>query len=492
MYSINHDEHGHDKVNDGHGKMGRKARKRIGYWGNVMPANLVNLDALIPREDFEEVKSDLEPQAAKLPESFRLSDLVGGITYTAMRKPDFQRETAYWNYKTVAEFVQSFVEGDLIPSVILWRSPTTGNLFIIDGAHRLSALIAWVNDDYGDKAKSMHFFEGIVPPEQEEAAIKTRNLIKKLVGSYETLQLAAKHPENSKAEFVTRARNADIFTIPLLWVVGNAIKAEESFYRINLKAVAIDPTELRMIRSRHKPSALAARAIIRGGVGHKYWAAFSEENQEQIRGTAKQIYDILFVPPLPKSPLNTLDLPIAGRSYSGGDSLGLIFDFVSLANDLVESKQRKPETSKQKEREVIDKDGKQTLEYLKNAKRITQRLSGKHPGSLGLHPAVYFYGITGRYQPAAFLATIALIQDIDKRNAFNWFTKHRARFEEFLLRHRYFTNQIVGKFGGRLKSYEYLLNYYKAVLDAIAKGQTSEQVAASLQANDELRYLKER
>ena len=209
-----------------------------------------------------------------------------------------------------------------------------------------------------------------------------------------------------------------------------------------------------MIRSRSKPSALAARAIIRGGVGHKYWAAFSEETQEQIQTTAKSIFDILFVPPLPKSPINTLDLPIAGRSYSGGDSLGLIYDFVSLANNLVEGKEKPDDKSKQKE--AIDEDGQGTLTYLKKVKRIAQRLSGKHSSSLGLHPAVYFYGITGRYQPAAFLATIGLIQDIELRKSFARFTEHRARFEEFLLQHRYFTNQIVSKFGGRLKSFESL------------------------------------
>jgi hypothetical protein len=38
----------------------------------------------------------------------------------------------------------------------------------------------------------------------------------------------AKHPENTDQAIVTRARNADLFEIPLLWVVGDAKKAEES------------------------------------------------------------------------------------------------------------------------------------------------------------------------------------------------------------------------------------------------------------------------
>lgn len=455
-----------------------------------MSKNLVNLDALLLREDFEEVIANPEPPPAKLPQYFRLPDIVSGITSTALRKPDFQRETAYWSPRAVAEFVQSFVAGDVIPSIILWRSPTTGNIFVIDGAHRLSSLIAWARDDYGDRTASRSFFENIVPPEQEEAASKTRNLIKKIVGSYDSLQAAARHPENTDQAIVTRARNADLFEIPLLWVVGDAKKAEESFYRINSKAVAIDQTELR-IKSRRNPSAIVARAIIKGGVGHEYWSAFPEETRTEIKELAKLIHEILFIPPMPKSPLNTLDLPIAGRSYSGGESLGLIFDFVSLANNLVAPKQA-GKADQAKPKETVDIDGQETIVYLKNVKRITQRLSGKHPSSLGLHPAVYFYGITGRYQPTAFLATIGLIQHLEPTGKFNWFTQHRAAFEEFLLRYRYFTNQIVSQFGGRLKSYDALLSYYRLVLSEIGEGRTAADIAKNLQQLVEFRYLKER
>src|SRR5438128_2558117 len=104
----------------------------------------------------------------------------------------------------------------------------------------------------------------------------------------------------------------------MLWVLGDAGKAEESFYKINQRSVAIDQTELTIIKSRRAPSALAARAIIRGGVGHPYWKKFPELTQQLIREQAKAIFDILFVPPMPKQPIETLELPIAGRSYSGG------------------------------------------------------------------------------------------------------------------------------------------------------------------------------
>jgi len=52
--------------------------------------------------------------------------------------------------------------------------------------------------------------------------------------------------------------------------MGEAAKAESSFFKIKQKATLIDPTEFDMIKSRHKPNALAARALIRAGTGHKY------------------------------------------------------------------------------------------------------------------------------------------------------------------------------------------------------------------------------
>ena len=54
-----------------------------------MSKNLVNLDALLLREDFEEVIENPDPPPAKLPQYFRLPDIVSGITATSLRKPDF-------------------------------------------------------------------------------------------------------------------------------------------------------------------------------------------------------------------------------------------------------------------------------------------------------------------------------------------------------------------------------------------------------------------
>ena len=134
----------------------------------------VNLDALIRREDFE-VEENINPGKKK--ETISIEDFKpDSFFFPNLRKPDFQRETNEWDAKKIAEFIYSFLTGDLIPAIILWRS-TSGYLFAIDGSHRLSSLFAWINDDYGDGKISKLFYDGVVPDDQLEIAEKTRKLI---------------------------------------------------------------------------------------------------------------------------------------------------------------------------------------------------------------------------------------------------------------------------------------------------------------------------
>lgn len=423
-----------------------------------MAIHLVNLDALIPREDFE-VIADAPPAPAQLATGLKVSELESNsFTYLALRKPDFQRETASWDPEKVVDLIKSFLDGDLIPAVILWRSPTSGNLFVIDGAHRLSVLIAWIQDEYGASKRSLEFFDNLISPEQRIAAAKCRELVLEQVGSYEELRKAVQKPENSKPDRVKRGRNMAAFQIQLQWVGGDAKNAESSFFKINQKATAINPTELLMLESRKKPNAIAARAMIRAGVGHKYWSDFSEEKQKEVQRIARNIYDLLFIPVL-ETPIKTLDLPVAGRGYSA-DSVKLVFDLVNFASGI------NMRVKAQVEAVQPDKVGDETINFLNRVRKIAQRISGDHASSLGLHPAVYFYSSSGRYQPSAFLAVANLIQELEKQNRFDEFTRVREKFENFLVNYRYMINQIVSAYGSGTKSMYAILDMYRLILTA--------------------------
>ncbi len=83
-----------------------------------MPA-YVNLDALVPREDFaveapETVSADMFEKLG----IDRVLAQSGSSIIPHLRKPDFQRETNHWTPLQICTFLQSFTENDLIPALI--------------------------------------------------------------------------------------------------------------------------------------------------------------------------------------------------------------------------------------------------------------------------------------------------------------------------------------------------------------------------------------
>lgn len=445
-------------------------------------AKKVNLDALIPREDFE--VEDNHKSIGKNTSTLSITDLKeDAFFFSAVRKPDFQRETNEWDSDTICNLIESFLDGELIPALILWRSASSFT-FVIDGSHRISALAAWINDDYGDGLITKQFYDGRVPDEQIEIAEQTRAIIKKKIGSFSDYQLAIKSPEKVDAKIAQRAKSLGALAIQLQWVEGDSSTAETSFFKINQHAAPIDPTEMRLLKSRKKPNGLAARAIIRSGKGHKYWSRFSEDKQLEIQELSKEINDILFTPHL-KNPIKTLDLPIGGSIYAS-QTLPLVLDFVNIVNGV------NPKIDENYLDELEDdSDGDQTIKFLNNCRKIARRINSIHPGSLGLHPAVYLYSQTGRHKIASFYAITALILEFEnnKNSSYIDFTNVRETFEEIILEHDYLIQQIVRRHRSALKAYPFIKEFYLNVILKLSEGKLKEKVIEEILHSEEFSYL---
>jgi hypothetical protein len=415
----------------------------------------VNLDALIPREDFEVSES---VSSGKKKESISIEDLKSdSFFYPLIRKPDFQRETNEWDADKIVQFIESFVNGDLIPALILWRSPS-GLLFVIDGSHRLSSLLSWINDDYGDGNISKTFYDLLIPEEQISTAEEARKLVRKRIGTYSDLRQAVLQPEKVPPDILSRAKNLGALAIQLQWVEGDVKTAEKSFFKINQEAVPIDPTELKLLESRKKPNCIAARAIIRAGTGHKYWSKFSKENQLKIEDLAKEINEILFSPKL-ETPVKTLDIPIGGKLYSA-QTLPLVLEFVEMTNSrLMNAKTM-----------LDDEDGSVTIQMLQNARKVAQQINSMHASSLGLHPIVYFYSQDGRHKIASFYATVSLVMDLQTRNMLKDFINVRASFEETILENDYLVQQINRKFRSAKASSSHIKDFFLLLIDFLNNG----------------------
>ena len=256
------------------------------------------------------------------------------------------------------------------------------------------------------------------------------------------------------------------------------LKSEESFFKINQLATPIDKTELVLLKERHKPYCLAARAIRRSGTGHKYWSEFDEEIQEKIEERAKEINDLFFEPQLRK-PIKTLDLPVAGRLNSP-QTLPLILNFINIANEV----NGKGTTDGE------DKTGELTLQYLDVCKRIALKINSTDSGSFGLHPAVYLYSKEGYYKIASFYAVVALILEFEKsKTLINKFIKNRGKFEEILIEYDYFISQIVRKYRSAMSSYPYIKEFYIFLINGLNAGSSKEQLISDLRKDPKFGYL---
>lgn len=409
----------------------------------------VNLDAMITRADLAETSStssQSESVSTITIRDFTKEGLIG----RSLRKPDFQRETNHWTPEQVVSLLECFVDKDLIPSVILWQSETY--LFVIDGGHRLSVLRAWVEDDYGDGPISNAYFGDSASAAQKEAAAKTRKLVAERIGSY--LHYKTKIDTD---QIDLRANAVMSRGIPIQWVNGNAEKAESSFFKINTQGTPLDDIEESLLINRKKPIAIASRAVIRAGKGHKYWSNFAKDKKDKIEEYAKSIHKLLFDPEI-ASPIKTLDLPLGG-SKGVRTALQVLIDFFVIASLTQLNKGIKIESA------ADDLEGEDTVKLLIKALKLAQRITGNDKGSLGLHPAIYYYGPSGVHYLPMFLGTCKLISEKLANNDqafFKNFTGCRRIVERVLITHKDLIANILQKVYSKKR-----IDAYSVLLDRI-------------------------
>jgi hypothetical protein len=349
-----------------------------------------------------------------------------------------------------------FINGDLIPGVILWQSESY--LFVIDGGHRLSALKAWVIDDYGDGPLSRIYFGDSISSDQKRAANRTRQLIAEGIGSYQQFKtkIEQKQFDPQVAAVATRG-------IQIQWVKGDVSKAESSFFKINTQGTPLDDIEEQLLANRAKPIAIASRAVVRAGFGHKYWSKFPHEATAKIEERARNLHTMLLDPEI-SQPIKTLDLPIGGAKGLR-QALQIMIDYISIS---CEANTEKPLGVKYG---TPDSDGSQTLEVLSKAIRLTQKITGNDHGSLGLHPAVYFYGPSGLHQMPFFLGTSKVIAKAlmdNNKQFFIDFTKSREKVESMLIHKKELIATILQKTRSHNR-----INAYSAILQGAIKEITN-------------------
>mgnify|MGYP001625379471 CR=1 FL=1 len=441
----------------------------------------VTLDALIPREDFEILSLVGSSGNTRNKSTLSIEDLkYDSFFFGALRKPIFQRETNEWDGEKVCSMIESFVNDELVPSIILWKNQT-GYIFVIDGAHRLSSLGAWINDDYGDGPISLKYYGNYISEEQKIIAQKTRKLVNERIGTYKDIENISRGKLKADSPYKEKiAKNLGALAIQLQWVSGDASKAEDSFLKINQSATKISDAELELIINRQKAYAIASRAIVRAGKGYQYWSGYKEEDKEKIINLSMEIHSLMFGRGvIDKDDINSY--PIGGFLNSSL-TLDIVTQTVKICNGIVNLKDTSVETS----------DAKEVITSLINTLKILQYIDSKKPFSLGIHPFVYFYSDLGKHKVGSYYGFLLLIKDLIDSNRLNDFINARERFENIIYKYNFIVQQIIRKYRQSKKAYTMVKEYFSLLIDLINKNPVDDEdsILEKIKQDERFKYLQ--
>jgi hypothetical protein len=176
----------------------------------------------------------------------------------------------------------------------------------------------------------------------------------------------------------------------------------------------------------------------------------------------------------------------------------MVLDMVNIFNAVTPTMwQERPQRKGKRQKVSIarleaDPDGLRTVDFLNSVKKAAGLITGNaYEGSLGFDAAVYSYASTGKFHPAAFIASLRLAQELDQEKRLIEFTDVRAEFEEFLVRHKSFIGALAHGKGGRMRPLQSLLKMHRIILDCLWKGLRDDaQIIAKLNGDPQLTDLK--
>jgi prophage maintenance system killer protein len=366
----------------------------------------VQLEHLIKRASVTENSMQI---ATRLKNDLTLSDLnKGNIFFKQLRKPYFQRDTNSWTVDRLEKIIKSFVNDMLIPSVILWNSKKDG-IFIVDGAHRISALASWVNDDYGESV-------------YDKNHIMIKDYIDSTIGSYSSFI-----EKNDEHSVIIASKS-----ISIEWINGDYENVKDSFIQINQQGVAITNDEKELIKNDTKPSSQLSRKILSHAGGQDIY-----DND----GYSKEIFKLLFEPTYDRE---SGIYPMCG-DIKDEFIIGRIFNLVKCF-----------ENTNNIEYSNLENDCYKTIKLIVDKLQLCNR--------------VYFYGKTSMYKQSALIGISLFVNKLEKEQSIDEFIGVRKKFEDFLISYPEHIQQIVRDGRYVKKSTRKILNYYLEIFTVLKNG----------------------
>ncbi|NEU80231.1 HNH endonuclease [Nostoc sp. UIC10630] len=135
-----------------------------------------------------------------------------------------------------------------------------------------------------------------------------------------------------------------------------------------------------------------------------------------------------------------------------------------------------------------DPTGEKTVDFLRNCRKVAQRINSNHPSSLGLHPLVYFYTHDGRYKVGSFYGVITLILNLEKTKSFPKFIDVRKDFE-WVIWHDDMVPQIVSK-SSAVKARDKVKDFYLKSIEKLSQEIDKKNIIKEIVAEKYFGSLK--
>ncbi|MEW6211023.1 MAG: DUF262 domain-containing protein, partial [Acidobacteriota bacterium] len=395
-----------------------------------------------------------------------------------LRKPDFQRATWSWSPEDCVELLEAVLNDQVVPSVIMWLGED-GTKFVLDGGHRISVLLAWIKDDWGDCLPAGHFKDDSLELASKDAALRVRELLaERGIGTFEEylqaerrfrdLEKQGRNPviemESTSYQYATKVRRwASAETgFPVLWVKGDYKTAEQSFLKINKTGRQLSKWETKLVENRTSSMARAVMSIAEFQQASRFWPLNDEEvrNSKDLSEKAQaiiqivdELHELLFLP-IYETPIKQPIQPLVATPFTKPETKPAIVAEILTITEGLKGRLTETERLIQKDNgappSVLIPNG---LNLLKHAKDDILNVYGNNPRSLLLMPLVYFYSDQGRYIRSLLYGMLYWINyGSPNKDVFNrkiLFSIHRQAFERILIEHK---EEIIRRITRRIGS----------------------------------------
>jgi hypothetical protein len=416
-----------------------------------------------------------------------------------LRKPDFQRATWAWTPKDCVDLLESVLQEQVVPSVIMWLSPDS-EWYVLDGGHRISVLLAWIRDNWGDRVSSAEYNDPTLERNSKEAAQYVREMLaERKIGSFEEYLIAEQRytqlleerrsPESqldsTSIEYAKLVRRWDSVNIgfPILWVKGGYDKAEDSFLKINKSGRQLSPWETKLVENRSSSFARVVMSIAQVRSAEHCWPTRDSEveNDEILKQRVgailkkvNEIHELLFTPPY-KLPVDDPRQPLMVTPSTRPEMKpAYLAELLTITEG---KKGQKAETEALIKRDMSDRVSHivtNGLRLVDDATDVLNNIYGPSPRSLLLMPLVYFYNKQGTHVRSLLYGMIYwLNHGTENRDVFNrklLFSAHRAKFEEVLLKNKdVIIRRITRKIGSGPEVTLQTARYFNGLLELLIK-----------------------